>query len=263
VPLSAVAHLQAGSEPARIDRRDRKRTATLNATLSGRPLGDVLAQVDNVPALRHLPAGVERVAGADGVSLDELFSQFSVAMSLGVVCIYLMLALLFRSLLAPVTILVALPLSLGGVALALAGFRLELSLASLIGILMLMGITTKNSILLVDYVIAARREQELSRRAAIRDACRKRARPIAMTSIAMVAGMLPLVIEPGSDAFRVTMGVTVIAGLATSTLLSLLLVPAAFVVFDDLQRWLVRRVPNAARRGLPADTPRGARQPRL
>lgn len=244
VPLSAVAHVTQGSEPAQIDRRDRNRTVTLTVELGGRPLGDVSAQVDALPALRHLPLGVQRISGGDGVSLDDLFGQFSIAMSLGVLCIYLMLAVLFRGLLVPAAILVALPLSVSGVALALTGFGLELSLASLLGILMLMGITTKNSILLVDYVIAARRDHGTSRSEAILDACRKRARPIVMTSIAMMAGMLPLVISTRSDLFRSTMGLTVMSGLATSTVLSLLLVPTAFVLFDGLQHRATQRWPR-------------------
>jgi len=261
VPLANVAELTSGSEPVRIDRQDRRRSVTLNAEIGNRPLGDVVAAIDRLPAVRHLPVGVQRAASGDARSLADLFGSFAYAMSFGILSIYLMLVLLFGGFMVPVTILVALPLSLGGAAAALLCMRLDLSLASLIGILMLMGISTKNSILLVEYVVAARRAGQMSRAEAIRDACRKRVRPIVMTTFAMLAGMLPLALESRGDGFRTAMAVTVAGGLITSTLLSLFLVPAAYVAFDDLQHWLRGRFAAAARARLPL-APGAARKSR-
>lgn len=137
------------------------------------------------------------------------------------------------------TILAALPLSLGGAFCALALFDLSLSVSSLIGLVMLMGIVTKNSILLVEYAIMARREHGLGRTEAIVDACRKRARPIVMTTVAMVAGMLPMTFG-ATSAFRAPMAVAVIGGLIASTALSLVIVPVLFELADEFALRLQR-----------------------
>ncbi|AJX31660.1 efflux RND transporter permease subunit [Burkholderia oklahomensis] len=250
VPLSSVARLTEDSEPAQIDRRDGERYVTLDIGLAGRPLGDVIAQVDRLPEVRDLPAGVRRIASGDAESLDELFGGFYYAMLFGLACVYAILVLLFGGFVLPATVLVALPLSLGGAAALLALCGLSLSLASLVGLLMLMGLCTKNSILLVQYVIVARERRRLSRVDAIVDACRKRARPIAMTTFAMMAGLLPLAFDAQGDVFRSAMAITVIGGLVTSTALSLLLVPVAFVVLDGVQAGLSKRF--APRVGEPA-----------
>ncbi|KVT60325.1 hypothetical protein WK55_11590 [Burkholderia ubonensis] len=241
VPLASVARLVEDSEPAQIDRRDGERYVTLDVGLAGRPLGDVIAQVDALPALRNLPAGVRRGASGDAESLDELFGGFYYAMLFGLASVYAILVLLFGGFVLPATVLVALPLSLGGAAAMLAASGLSLSLASLVGLLMLMGLCTKNSILLVQYVLVARERQRLSRVDAIVDACRKRVRPIAMTTFAMMGGLLPLAFDPQGDVFRSAMAITVIGGLVTSTALSLLLVPVAFVVLDALQARMAKR----------------------
>ncbi|WP_321861715.1 efflux RND transporter permease subunit [Burkholderia cenocepacia] len=246
VPLASVARLVEDSEPAQIDRRDGERYVTLDVGLADRPLGDVIAQVDRLPALRDLPVGVRRSASGDAESLDELFGGFYYAMLFGLACVYGILVLLFGGFVLPATVLVALPLSLGGAAATLALSGLSLSLASLVGLLMLMGLCTKNSILLVQYVLVARERQRLSRIDAIVDACRKRARPIVMTTFAMMGGLLPLAFDAQGDVFRSTMAITVIGGLVTSTALSLLLVPVAFVLLDALQAWLARRLASRA-----------------
>jgi len=246
VPLASVARLVEDSEPAQIDRRDGERYVTLDVGLGGRPLGDVIAQVDALPALRDLPAGVRRGASGDAESLDELFGGFYYAMLFGLASVYAILVLLFGGFVLPATVLVALPLSLGGAAAMLAASGLSLSLASLVGLLMLMGLCTKNSILLVQYVLVARERQRLSRVDAIVDACRKRVRPIAMTTFAMMGGLLPLAFDPQGDVFRSAMAITVIGGLVTSTALSLLLVPVAFVVLDALQARMAKRFTRRA-----------------
>ena len=175
--------------------------------------------------------------------MQELFSRVGIGMLIGVACVYIVLVLLFHDFLQPVTILVALPLSLGGAFIALLATHNALSMPSVFGILMLMGIVTKNSILLVDYVIIARREQELSRFDALLDACHKRARPIFMTTIAMGGGMLPIALGFGAadPGFRSPMAIVVIGGLITSTLLSLLVIPVVFTYVDDLLEFLKRQ----------------------
>jgi len=240
VMVSQVADLELSSGPAVIDRYDRSRNINFEVELSGLPLGDVTKAVQNLPSIRNLPAGVKQINIGDAEMMAELFASFGLAMLTGMLCIYIVLVLLFKEFLQPITILAALPLSFGGgfVALLLAGKAF--SMPSLIGLIMLMGVATKNSILLVEYAIVARRDHGLSRMDALLDACRKRARAIVMTTIAMAAGMLPIAIGMGdADAsFRSPMAVAVIGGLVTSTLLSLLVIPVAYTYLDDFNNWL-------------------------
>jgi HAE1 family hydrophobic/amphiphilic exporter-1 len=155
------------------------------------------------------------------------------------VLLFFVLALLFNGFMQPVTILTALPLALGGAVTLMIATRTSLSMPALIGILMLMGIAAKNSILLVEYAIVARRDHGMERRAALIDAARKRARPIIMTTFAMGAGMLPIALGIGADAeSRAPMAIAVIGGLLSSTALSLIYVPAVFTVMDDLENWV-------------------------
>ena len=159
-------------------------------------------------------------------------------------CIYCVLVLLFKDFMQPVTILAALPLSLGGAFVALLLAEKSFSMPSLIGLIMLMGVATKNSILLVEYAIVARRDHGMNRWEALLDACHKRARPIIMTTLAMGAGMLPIAIGWGAadSSFRSPMATAVIGGLITSSVLSLLVVPAVFTYVDDAEQWLRRTV---------------------
>jgi multidrug efflux pump subunit AcrB len=175
----------------------------------------------------------------------------------GVLCIYIVLVLLFKDFLHPVTILSALPLSLGGAFVGLLLAQKSFSMPSLIGLIMLMGIATKNSILLVEYAIVARREQGLSRFDALLDACHKRARPIIMTTIAMAAGMFPIAIGLGTadPSFRSPMAIAVIGGLFTSTVLSLLVVPVVFEYVDDVEKWSRRQIKRLHRQPLPSGEP--------
>jgi multidrug efflux pump subunit AcrB len=243
VPLAAVADIRLGSGPAQIERVDRMRNVNIDVELAGRDLGAVLAEANALLALRNLPPTVYRVEQGDAQRMIELFSSFGTAMLIGILCIYAVLVLLFHDFLQPFTILAALPLSFGGAFLALLLTKHSFSMSSIIGILMLMGIVTKNSILLVEYAIVARRERGLQRRDAILDACRKRARPIVMTTIAMGAGMLPVALGLGAEpSFRAPMAIVVIGGLITSTFLSLLVIPVVFTYVDDLHRWLKRLI---------------------
>lgn len=237
VMVGQVAKLELSSGPAVIDRYDRSRNINFEIELSGQPLGDVTTAVQNLPGIKTLPAGVKRINIGDAEMMGELFTSFGLAMLTGVLCIFIVLVLLFKDFLQPITILAALPLSFGGGFVALLLTGKAFSMPSLIGLVMLMGIATKNSILLVEYAIVAQRDHGMSRMDALLDACHKRARPIVMTTIAMGAGMLPIAIGAGDadSSFRSPMAVAVIGGLVTSTLLSLLVIPVAYTYLDDFK----------------------------
>jgi multidrug efflux pump subunit AcrB len=238
--LGNVATFTMASGPAQIDRLNRSRNVILDVELGGRPLGEVFAEAMALPSINNLPPGVTLAELGDTKEMQALFASFGLAMMIGLLCIYMILVLLFRDFLQPITILGALPLSIGGAFIGLLLTDKSFSMPSLIGLLMLMGVATKNSILLVEYAITARR-QGMMRTEALIDACHKRARPIVMTTIAMTAGMIPLAIGWGSDpSFRSPMAIAVIGGLMTSTMLSLLVIPAVFTYIDDLDQWLRR-----------------------
>ena len=234
VMIGSVASVTLAGGPAEIDRYDRLRNINFEIELNGQPLGEVERQTLALPSLKNLPPGIMQSTVGDAESMGELFQSFGLAMLTGVLCIYIVLVLLLKDFVQPATILAALVLSVPGAFLALFVTRTALSMPSMIGLIMLMGIATKNSILLVDYVILARREHGLDRWHALLDACRKRARPIIMTTVAMGAGMLPIAIGLGTDpSFRAPMAIVVIGGLITSTFLSLLVIPVVFTYVDD------------------------------
>ncbi|MGJ0491325.1 efflux RND transporter permease subunit [Methylobacter sp.] len=241
VPLASVAELTLASGSAQVDRFDRRRYVTVNADLGGLSLGKALADAKALPAVKAMPPGVKLISTGDAEMMEEMAGGFGFAMLTGLLCVFCVLVLLFKDFFQPLTILSAIPLSMGGAFIALLVTGGELNISSMIGLIMLMGIVTKNSILLVEYALAARREQGLSRHAALLDACRKRARPIIMTTVAMIAGMLPIALGLGADAsFRQPMAIAVIGGLLSSTLLSLLVVPVVFTYVDGLQRLMLR-----------------------
>jgi multidrug efflux pump subunit AcrB len=235
VPLASIADVSVGSGPLQIDRYDRKRQVTISGDLSGHPLGETLASTKKLQAIQELPSAVKLIEVGDAEIMVELFTGFATALLTGILCVYCVLVLLFKDWFQPVTILSAVPLSVGGAFVALLVGRGEIGLPALIGLVMLLGIVTKNSILLVDFAVLGMKEHGLSQTDALLDACRKRARPILMTTIAMVAGMLPLSMGWGGDgSFRQPMGIAVIGGLITSTALSLLIVPVVFSYIDNL-----------------------------
>ena len=241
VPLAAVADIRFDAGPARITRFQRARNVTLTAELNGLPLGEVMQQIERLPSVVGLPDGVSVLNTGDTEVFVELFTGFIIAMVTGIACVYAVLLLLFNNALQPVTILLAIPLSAGGAFGMLLATQNYLSLPALIGLLMLIGIATKNSILLVDYAILAEKAG-VPRRAAVLDACSKRAQPVLMTTLAMGAGMLPVALGLGADsAFRAPMAIAVIGGLITSTLLSLVVIPAAYLIVagigDRWRRW--------------------------
>ncbi len=243
VALGNVATLELGSGPAQIDRYDRQRNVNFEIELNGQALGDVQKKADALPSLQNLPPGISRTVVGDAEAMEELATGFGLAMATGVLCIYIVLVLLFHAWVQPATILVALVLSIPGAILALFLTGTDLSMPAMIGMIMLMGIATKNSILLVEYAVMARREHGMDRWDALLDACRKRARPIVMTTIAMGAGMLPIAIGFGTDpSFRAPMAIVVIGGLITSTFLSLLVVPVVYTLVDDWVQFFMRRV---------------------
>jgi len=243
VMLGNVASFQIDSGPAQIDRYDRQRNINFEIELNQQPLGNVQRAALALPSLQQLPPGITQTTIGDAESMTELFASFGLAIGTGVLCIYIVLVLLFKDFVQPVTILAALVLSIPGAFLALYLTQTAISMPSMIGLIMLMGIATKNSILLVEYAIVARRDRGLSRWDALLDACHKRARPIVMTTIAMGAGMLPIAIGLGVDpSFRAPMAIVVIGGLITSTFLSLLVIPMLFTFVDDVVRGVAKRL---------------------
>jgi multidrug efflux pump subunit AcrB len=239
VPLKTVADLSFGQGPSAVRRYNQSRRMFLEADLSpGIELGTATQKIFALPSLKKLPEGVHLVEKGDTEFMNELFKNFLLAIGAGILMVFAVLVLLFARVFQPITILSALPLSLGGAVLALLLTNRPFSLPVVIGILMLMGIVSKNSILLVDFAIEEMRAGK-SRLEAILQAGHKRARPIVMTTVAMVAGMLPVAAGWGGDSdFRSPMAIAVIGGLITSTLLTLAIVPAVFTVFDDIERWM-------------------------
>jgi len=255
VPLATVARFELSQGPTAIDRYDRNRRILLGADLVGAsPLGDAVEAVMNLPVAKNLPEGVVVKQFGDAEIMVEVFEGFAKAMGAGLMMVYAVLVLLFSSFLQPVTILFSLPLSIGGAIVALAITGNPISLPVVIGILMLMGIVTKNAIMLVDFAVE-QVKHGVARNDAIIDAGRKRARPIVMTTIAMVGGMVPsaLALDAGGE-FRAPMAIAVIGGLISSTVLSLLFVPAVYVLMDDIGRLLWRLVsPYVGKTDEPAD----------
>jgi multidrug efflux pump subunit AcrB len=238
VPLKSVADISFGEGPTRVRRYNQSRRVAIEADTNGVELGTAMNRIYALPSLKNLPQGVRLVEVGDAEVMKELFTNFSIAMTTGILMVFAVLVLLFARVLQPITILSSLPLSLGGAVLALALTHHSVSLGVMIGFLMLMGIVAKNSILLVDFAIEEMRAGK-DRVTAILEAGHKRARPIVMTTVAMVAGMLPVALGLGGDeAFRGPMSIAVIGGLITSTGLTLVIVPAAFTLIDDIERWL-------------------------
>lgn len=234
VALENVATLELSSGPSQISRFNRMRNISFEVELNNQALGDVEQAILALPSIKNMPAGLSQNALGDAEMMGELATGFAIAMLTGVLCIYMVLVLLLKDVFQPLTILAALVLSVPGAFLALFITGSTLSLPAMIGLIMLMGIATKNSILLIDYIIIAQSEHQLSQRDAIVDACRKRVRPIVMTTVAMGAGMLPIALGMGGDpSFRAPMAIVVIGGLISSTFLSVLVIPVLYSYVDD------------------------------
>ena len=259
VPLREVARAQPGSGPSTIRRKDLQREVRVSANPDGRALGDIVADIERVQAGLVLPPGYDFVSGGDAEELKDMFANMIQALFLAVIFIYLILASQFGSFTHPLSIMLSLPLSLVGVALALLFTRDTLNIMSMIGLIMLMGLVTKNAILLVDFTNHARRDG-LPRDEALIRAGSTRLRPIVMTTLAMIFGMLPLAFAIGAGAeMRAPMARAVIGGLITSTLLTLVVVPVVYTYLDGLRpealrAWLAGRQKRKAetKEALPA-----------
>jgi HAE1 family hydrophobic/amphiphilic exporter-1 len=247
VPLSQVAEVRSGVGPQQIERRQLERQINISAgVIPGNPLGDVAAAVKAAIDSLNLPPGYHAVFTGDVQNLNDTKGYVAEALILAVVFIYLILASLFGSFLQPLAIMLALPLSFIGVALALLITRGNMNVMSMIGIIMLMGLVTKNGILLVDFT-NQEREHGRERESAILTAARTRLRPIIMTTFAMVFGMIPLALAIGAGAEqRAPMARAVIGGLLTSTFLTLFVVPVMYTLLDDTAAWVLsrRRAPH-------------------
>ncbi|MFI5370650.1 MAG: efflux RND transporter permease subunit [Candidatus Eisenbacteria bacterium] len=274
VPLGQVVHLERSGAPAQIDRQRLERVASIEGNYQGRPLTDVVADAQTRLNGIALPPGYAFDFGGEQADFVETVGYMVEALTLAVVFLYIILASQFGSFLKPLAIMLSLPLALFGVMAALALTRGTLNIMSMIGIIMLMGLVTKNAILLVDFANQAR-ERGLARTEALVDAGELRLRPIVMTTLAMIFGMLPTALALGKGAeFRAPMAHAVIGGLITSTLLTLVVVPVVYTYLDDFGAWAgawVRRmtahpdeievdeprttVPAAAPQRPPAPTP--------
>jgi len=238
VPIIAVADIRLGSGPAEIKRFNRSRQVSLEANLQGISLGDAIEKIQALPAMNPLPPEVSEEPSGDAKIMRDVFSRFLGALGLSVLSIYAILVLLYNNFLYPLAILVALPLSVGGALMGLLIAQKELGLFALIGIVLLMGLVTKNAILLVDFTLLAI-EQGKSPFKAVVEAGVSRLRPILMTSISTIAGMTPIALEFGaSGEVRSPMAIAVVGGFSTSTLLTLVVVPVLFTYIDSFWRWL-------------------------
>ncbi|WP_340615536.1 efflux RND transporter permease subunit [Xenorhabdus entomophaga] len=239
VPVKSVADISFASGPDKIERISRQRKAVIEADLNGIAIGTALDQINELPSLKNLPLEVKRIVYGDVEYMNEMFDRFSTTMLLSILMVLAILIVLFKDFLQPLTILIALPFAIGGAIIALLLYNAAIDMPVIIGILMLMGIVTKNSILLVEFILE-RARSGMSRNEAIIQAGRERVRPIVMTTIAMIAGMIPLVITSGADAsFRAPMAIAVIGGLISSTLLSLLFVPVVYSYMDDFKNFII------------------------
>ncbi|MEL6816389.1 MAG: efflux RND transporter permease subunit, partial [Cyanobacteria bacterium J06598_3] len=238
VPLSSVADVVVGGGPAEINRFDRERQITVGANLQGVPLGQALDAVYDLPTLKNLPLEITEQTTGDAYILQDVFNRFSLALATAIVMIYAVLVLLYNSFIYPLAVMSALPLSIGGTFVALLLAQKPLDLYALIGIVLLMGLVTKNSILLVDYALLAR-DRGGSLKQAVIEAGTTRLRPILMTSISTVAGMVPIALELGAGGeVRSPMAIAVIGGFSTATLLTLVVVPVCFTYIANLQQGL-------------------------
>ncbi len=242
IPLKEVAEVRFGSGPAQIDRYDRDRQVTISSTLTtGTTLGEALKKIHNLPTFKNMPASVRESVSGDVEIQRDVFSGFGMAIAAAVILIYAVLVLLFNDFLHPLTIMMSLPMAIGGAALGLIIGHQSVGLYALIGIVMLMGLVTKNAILLVEYCLMAM-HKGVPRHEALMGAAEARMRPILMTTVAMIAGMVPIALGLGAGSeVRAPMAIAVVGGLITSTFLTLIVVPVVFTYVDDWKVKLSKR----------------------
>jgi hydrophobe/amphiphile efflux-1 (HAE1) family protein len=242
ITLSAIAEIKFSYGPTVIERYNRQRKIALEANLNNAPLGEALEKIYALPSMKNLPKEVKVQNTGDAEMMQELFAGFMGAVLAGLMMVYAIQVLLYKDWIQPFTRMAALPLSIGGAFFALLITGTDLSLPAVIGLLMLMGIADKNSILLVDYMLELM-HKGTPRREAIMQACMVRAKPIIMTSLAMLAGMFPIALGIGLDtAFRAPMAIAVIGGLISSTALSLIFVPVLFSYVRDFEEWALPKL---------------------
>lgn len=251
IELRNVARIEVGAAPAMISRHNRQRSVTISANLQGLTVGEAVDVVNEVAA-EILPEGVTVSWSGGAEAFLESVQQFGLAIFLSVLIIYMLLAAQFESLLHPLTLMLALPLSMIGALGGLWVAGMTLNMFSLIGIILLFGLVTKNSILLVDYILQLRAEG-LDKVEAVRKAAPVRLRPVLMTAISMIFGVLPAAIGlgPGSET-RAPMAIAAGAGMLSSTFLTLLVVPVFYLVLDDASEWLRARLHRRRRVEVPA-----------
>jgi hydrophobic/amphiphilic exporter-1 (mainly G- bacteria), HAE1 family len=239
--LNQVATVREGVGSNQVNRKDLQREVSINANVSGRSAGEVNAAVRTAVQALNMPPGYSVKFGGSAKNMQESFGYALSALALAIVFIYMILASQFKSFLQPVALMVSLPLTLIGVVGALLLFRSSLSMFSVIGVIMLMGLVTKNAILLVDFANRAR-EEGMERADALILAAKVRLRPILMTTLAMIFGMVPLAfaLTEGSEQ-RAPMGQAVIGGVITSSVLTLVVVPVVYCYMDDLAQWFIRK----------------------
>ncbi|MEH2351043.1 MAG: efflux RND transporter permease subunit [Nostoc sp.] len=241
IPLIAVADIRFGSGPATINRYDRARQVAVEANLQGISLGEAVETINKLPVMQNLPPGVVQQPSGSAKIMQEIFGRFGGALGLALMCIYAILVLLYNNFLHPLSIMAALPFCLGGALVTLMVAQKPLGLYALIGIILLLGIVTKNSILLVDYTIINMQQGKTQRQALIESGV-SRLRPIMMTSLATIAGTLPLALGIGAGSeVRQPMGIAIMGGFTTSTLLTLVVVPVIFSYIDNFQNWIMDR----------------------
>jgi HAE1 family hydrophobic/amphiphilic exporter-1 len=251
LPLGQIAAVREGISPAQIDHLDRERVVSIQANVAGRPLSDVMADIDARLAAIELPAGYRLTKGGESKDQAEVFGHIFTALGIAVLLMYLILVLQFGSFLDPIAIMLSLPLSLIGVVLMLLLTGDTLNIMSLIGVILLMGIVAKNAILLIDFAKWGI-EKGMTRREALVEAGRIRLRPILMTTFALIAGMTPIALGIGEGAdWRAPLGRAVIGGVITSTFLTLLVIPTAYEILDEWREkaltWLGRRTAAPAK----------------
>lgn len=241
IPVNSISRVEAKSGPAKITRKDQKRYVLIEAELNGIALSDAIRAVNSLEVYKNVPDGMKIDFRGQVENQKDAFSSLTFTLLIGIIFIYVVLAMLFESFIHPLTIMVSLPLSVAGAFLALVLTHKELNIMSFIGFIVLMGIVTKNSILLLEYTIKERL-RGLSIKEALIQAGQYRLRPILMTSIATIAGLLPVAIglSTGSEV-RSPMGVAVIGGLITSTVLTLIVIPVVYTIFDDIESYFKAR----------------------
>ncbi len=256
VPLRQIADITPSTGPSQIDHYQRERVVTIGANVEGASLGNVSRTVLQAVNKTPLPPGYHISLGGETASQNEVFGNIFIALGIAVMLMYLILVVQFGSFLDPLAILVSLPLSLIGVVLALLVTRDTLNLMSLIGVILLMGIVAKNAILLIDFAKWSHHGRGLDRRSALIEAGRIRLRPILMTTLALIAGMLPVAMGLGEGAdFRAPLGRAVIGGVITSTVLTLVVIPTVYEILDEWRERLLARFGRKARAHLPAAVP--------